>query len=145
MDLIQTWYDDSSCCSCTLHFDTGLTDLDLDSRSQECEKAKTAVPTISQSFQSVWTSYSFYLIHSVFKGQNPTYVILLGTPPPPKKKKKHKKKRFNIGLYLDIYSAMIGTAKLDILISVWMILTFIQGHSCVRNQRLGFPFSCKFK
>ena len=24
-----------------------------------------------------WTSYSFYLVHSVFKGENPTYMILL--------------------------------------------------------------------
>ena len=28
--------------------------LDLDSRSQECEKAKTSAPIISQSFESIW-------------------------------------------------------------------------------------------
>ena len=31
---------------------------------------------------------------------------------------------------------MIEAIKLYILISVWMILTFIQGHSCMRNQKL---------
>ena len=29
---------------------------------------------------------------------------------------------------------MIETMKLHILILVWMMLTFIQGHSCLRNQ-----------
>ena len=32
---------------------TSLLDLDLDSRSQECEKAKTSAPTISKSFQLI--------------------------------------------------------------------------------------------
>ena len=49
-DLIQTWYDDRYFC--TLHFDTSLTDHDLDSRSQR-EKAETSVPIISESFQSI--------------------------------------------------------------------------------------------
>ena len=53
MDYIQTWCDDRYYCS--LHFDTSLIDLDLDSRSQECEKAKTSAPIISQSLQSVET------------------------------------------------------------------------------------------
>ena len=38
MDLIQTLYDDE--CYCTVHFDTSLIELDLDSRSQECKKTK---------------------------------------------------------------------------------------------------------
>ena len=38
----------------TLHFDTSFRDLDLDSRSQGCEKAKTCVPFTSQSFQCKW-------------------------------------------------------------------------------------------
>ena len=33
-----------------------------------------------------WTSYSFYLVHSVVKGENPTYLILI-------------KNNFNVGLY----------------------------------------------
>ena len=36
---------------------TSLTDLDLDSRSQECRKTKTSPSIISQSFQSVWMDF----------------------------------------------------------------------------------------
>ena len=57
------------------------------------------------------------------------------------------KKIFNIGLYSDIYGPisvklgmMIETAKLCILMSVLMMLTFIQGHSCMRNQQFLCPF-----
>ena len=56
------------------------------------------------------------------------------------------KKNFNIGLHSDIYrvtffklSMMIETTKRNILISVWMtltFLTFIEGHSCMRSQKL---------
>ena len=45
------WYDNR--CYCSLHFDTSLTDLDLDSKSQECATAKTSEPITSQSFQSI--------------------------------------------------------------------------------------------
>ena len=55
MDLIQTWYDNRYYC--TLNFDTSLIGLDLDSRSQECQKAKTSAPIISQSFQSIWMEF----------------------------------------------------------------------------------------
>ena len=58
----------------------------------------------------------------------------------------------NIGLYSDIYrpvsfklAIMIGTTKFFMLISVWIKLTFIQGHSCMRNQTLWCPFSQKFR
>ena len=38
-----------------LHFVTSLrSDLDIHSRPQECEKAKTSTPVISQSSQSFW-------------------------------------------------------------------------------------------
>ena len=49
--LIQAWYDDRYYC--TLYFDTGQIDLDLDSRSQVCKKAKTSALIISQSCQSI--------------------------------------------------------------------------------------------
>ena len=49
-------------------------------------------------------------------------------------------KKLNIGMYLDIYgliSFKLGLMRMNyILISVWMILTIIQGHSCMRNQEL---------
>ena len=89
ISFIQTWYDDRYYC--TLYFDISLIDVDLDSRSQECEIAPTSAPVISHKvfdqfecnlvhrLDSVvwWTSYSFYLVHSIFKGENPAYVILL--------------------------------------------------------------------
>ena len=48
MDLNQNRY--HSRCFCSLHFDTSLIDLDLDSRSQKRDKAKTFASIISQSF-----------------------------------------------------------------------------------------------
>ena len=50
----------------------------------------------------------------------------------------------NISLYLDIYRPI--SVKLDmtietyILISVWIFLTFIRGHSCMRNHNFGAHF-----
>ena len=74
--------------------------------------------------------FRLYVVYSIFKGENPTYVILLG-----------KKTTFNIDLYSDIYrlisfklGMVIETTKFYILKSVWMTLTLIQGHSCMRNQ-----------
>ena len=54
-----------------------------------------------------------------------------------------KKKNFFID-FLKL-TLMIETTKLYIPISTWMTLTFVQGHSCIRNQKLGCQFSCKFK
>ena len=42
---------------CTLHSDASFMDLDCDSSSQECEKAVTSSPSISQSFQSIWKEF----------------------------------------------------------------------------------------
>ena len=39
---------------------------------------------------------------------------------------------------------MVEINKLYILMSVWMTLTFIQGHICMRNQNLWCPFSGRF-
>ena len=64
---------------------------------------------------------------------------------------KNNKTNLNIGLYSDIYrlisfkfGLMIKTTKLYILILVSMTLTFIQGHSGIRNKKLWCPFSHKF-
>ena len=38
--------------------------------------------------------------------------------------------------FLSNFGIMIKTTNLYILISVWMTLTFIYGHSCMRNQKL---------
>ena len=60
-----------------------------------------------------------------------------------------KKKRLWLQFrHLQTYSfklrMMIKTTKLNILISVWMTLTFIQGHNCVRNKKLWCPCPHKF-
>ena len=52
MALVQTRYDDRYYLNCT--YDTSLIDLDLDSRTRECKKAKTSVSIISNRFQSIW-------------------------------------------------------------------------------------------
>ena len=65
---------------------------------------------------SVITLIYIYLIHSVFKGGNPVYVISF--------LKQNKKQPFNVGLYSDIYRpisfkrSVIMSTKLYTLISV---------------------------
>ena len=67
--------------SYTLHLDTSLIDHDLDSRSQECEKAQTSAPIISQSFMLIGMEFGivlrlvsvtnlilFNFVHVIFKG-----------------------------------------------------------------------------
>ena len=51
MDLIQIWHDDRYYY--TIQFNISMINLDLDSRSQECEKANVSAPIISHSFQSI--------------------------------------------------------------------------------------------
>ena len=121
---------------------TSLTDLDLGSRSQGCKKAKTSAPVISQKFSFDMDSiFSFYRVHSVFNGEIATLVIF----------KKQTNNTFSIGLCSDLcwliffkLDVMIETTKLYFLISVWLTLTFIQDHSCVRYQRLWCPFPQQF-
>ena len=48
-----------------LHFDASLIDLDLDSRSQECKKAKISAAIISQIFQLIWTKFVIMLRHVI--------------------------------------------------------------------------------
>ena len=57
-------------------------------------------------------------------------------------------KNLNAGLHSDIHRVisfklgmMMGTSKLYSLMPVWMTLTFIQGHSCMRNPIL---MKCRF-
>ena len=57
--MIQIWCDDRYYC--TLHFDTSLFDLDLHSRSQECENEITSAPIASQTFQSIWMEFCIRL------------------------------------------------------------------------------------
>ena len=77
----------------------------------------------------LYISYSFYLIQSIFKGENSSYVIL-------------SDKKFNMAWHSDIYRpisfeclTMVETTDLHMFIPVRMTLAFIQGHSCMRNLR----------
>ena len=133
----------------SLHFDTSLYDLTLIQGHMSARKQKLLrqlppklfdLDGISCLVETLmwWISYTFYFVHSVYKGEKPTYVISFKT-------------KFNFGLYSNIFrpisfklDVMIGPTKFYILISVWMTLTFIRGHSCVRNQKLWCPFSQKF-
>ena len=146
MDLVQTWYDVRFYW--TLHFCTDLIDLDFDSRLRECKKANTSAPIISQRFQSISMVFgielkvvgvmNLTLISScpfTFQKREPCWCEFLK-----KNKTKTTTTKTNVGLYSDIYRAIsfklfmrIGNTKLCILISVWMTLIFIQGHSCMRN------------
>ena len=127
---------------------------------RSARKQNTSAPMISQSFELIWMEIGILLIHisvmnfilffwggggvgvgvggvhSVFKGK----ILLIWFCCKP----------CNIGLYLDIYwlisfilGMMMETLKHYILISVWMILMFIQGHSYMRTKKIQCPFSCK--
>ena len=145
----STWHDDRYYCA--LYFDTRLIDLDLDSMSQECEKAKTSAPIILQSFQLIWMEIGtllrivgmmnliIILFHPLSnQGREPNFCDFVS-------------KNFNVGFYSDIsrpisfrFGMMIERTKLYIMVSLWMTLTFIQGHSCIRNKKFGCPFSHQF-
>ena len=101
MDLIQVWYCDRYYSA--LRFYSSLTDLYLDSRSQECEKARNSVPVITQSFQSVVmefgvllrlcgvTNFMLIVSHSLnIQGRDAYLYDFINI-------------NFNIGLYSDIY------------------------------------------
>ena len=79
--------------------------------------------------------------HLIYKGENLIRVILL----------LKKKPNFDVGFCSDIYTpnsfkhcVMIEITMLYILMSVWITLTFIQAHSCMRNQTLSGLFSQTF-
>ena len=121
--------------------------LDLDSRSQICKKAKTSTPIILQSSKS--NSMEFGTLLTLFSlmnlililsrlitsmGENPTYMI--------------SSKTRSIWLMFRHLPIIFFQTRYDhrehILILVWMILTFIQGQSCLINQKLVHSFHNKF-
>ena len=126
----------------------------LVSRSQECKKAKTSALMISQSFQVIGMKFGIYCQLRLVSVMN--LILCLCRPFNIQGRKSYlydfSTKKFNIGLYLDIWRPLsfkcgitIGTTELYIFISVWMTLTIIQGHSCMRNQKLLCRFSEKFR
>ena len=121
--MIQTWYDDIY--DCTLHFDTSLIHLDLDSRSQECKKAKTSPPMTSQF--SIDLNGMWYIVETYWCDQPRTHLYVISL-----------KINLNIDLYSDIYSPisfklsmMTEATEMYIFVLylyVWMTLTIL-GHS----------------
>ena len=84
---------------------------------------------------------AFDLFYLIFKGENLTYAISL-----------EKLIAFIMGLYSNMYrpislklGVMIETTKFYILISVWMTVTVIQGHSCVWGDGDVVSIYCTFK
>ena len=106
------------------NLDTSLIDFDLNSRSQECEKANTSAPAISPSFQSIGIEFGMLLI--LVGVMN--LILILSCPFNIQGREPNlydfvKKKNFNVGLYSDIYRLisfklcmLIKTTKLYILI-----------------------------
>ena len=145
MELIQTWNDNRYCI--THYSDTSLLALDLVSRSQECEKANTSTPVISQSFQSSWMEFGI-LLRLVGVGN---LILVLSCPVNIQGREpyiydcvKNNFKRWLVFRHLQTDVFKLGGIIESILLygftSVWMTLIFIQGHSCIRNQKLWCPF-----
>ena len=81
----------------------------------------------------VWWLSSSCPAWSVFKGENPTQEILC-----------LMLTLACIQSFADIFlGVMVDCTELCIFIPVWIIWTFIQGHSCLRKQTLVCSFSCK--
>ena len=142
MDFFPIWCDNR--CYCTLHFDTNLIDLDVDSRSQQCKKTKTSAPTIPQfsiDFSGMWYtvetcwcgeahSHTHLCWSFTIQGREPYLCDIVG-----KKVFKHLKTK--LGLVKEI-------TKFYVLTPIWMTLTFIQGHSCMGSQKRVTIFSQNF-
>ena len=137
---IHLWYDDRYLC--TLDFDISLIDLDLDSRSQECKKAKSSAPIISQSFPLIWMEFALPLRHDGVLNHILTLSHLFSIPGREPYLCDFVKKMFNVSFK---FGLILKCTIVYILVSVLMTLTFIQGHSCMRNPKLWYPFSYKCK
>ena len=126
----------------------------LHSRSQECKKVSTFAAIISQSFQTICMEFGILLrlvgvmnviLFNIQERESYFCDFVIKKPP-----------TFSVDFYSDIYwpisfklGVLIENTKLCILIPVSKTLTFIQGHSCVRNHKLRCPFSqnsrCRFR
>ena len=147
LNVFQTFSDDKHYC--TVHFDTSLVNLDLNPRSHLFEKSKTSVIIFLQISHSIWMKLSMpsqsvglpKLILEMF-----CIIDMQG-----RKLYLHDfvKYLFNIGLYSNAYEPvsfklkMIDTAKLHILIPLWMTVTFTEGHWVTIILELMQFFYCK--
>ena len=136
-----------TCLAYRLHWLLPLsTDLDLAWGSQGQCKAKPIGFIFSHTFQLIKMKFDVvmkqfkqtswdYILVSFIEIREITAVLLTVS------------KSFNTGMQSDVYESisfklcmMIDTIILYILFSVSMTLTFIQGHSCIRNQYFGVHF-----
>ena len=92
--MTQTWYGD--------RYDCTLIGLGLDSRSQECEKAKPSAPIISQSFQFIWMEFGTLLRHVGVMNQTLPFGVKEREPNLCEKKKK------KVDLYSGIYFRLLA-------------------------------------
>ena len=98
-DLVPTIHDDRYCCTWTRHFDTHQSGCDLESRSQECDKAKTTTLVISKRFsfdvdyfvctvETCWSESLILILSCLINIQGRESCLFeFVTPPPPQKKK----------------------------------------------------------
>ena len=113
------------------------------SRSQQYEKAKTSAPihkvfnwfgwNLAYCWDLVWWTFHLFYFSPISCSRERTLLVSFV---------RKSNTNFNVGLDSYIYrliyfklGRMIETTKLYILISVWMNLTFIQGHSCMTKQK----------
>ena len=82
-----------------------------------------------------WISHLFVDVQCKFKWESHRVILLTN---------------FKIGLCADIYDWFLSVMVwwqiplYSTSLSVWMTLSFFQGHSCVRKQTVPCLFSCKF-
>ena len=96
-----------------IHFDTGLIDLDTDSRLLEYKKAKTSAP-ISSTFSVALSLNGIWCVVETWCDEPYSHFFLVNT---------HTNRYFNIGLYSDIYRPMYF--KLVLMIATTKLYTVI--------------------
>ena len=142
-----------------LHFDTYLSDIDLHSWAQRCEKPETAAPILTKvtiTLSRICCAVEDFLfeephilcpIQSIFNNQYSRRELSFGNFKQTKKKKELKDwLRFTYS-WTDFFyklSSMTGITKLysGTLILFWITLTFIEGHSWNTQQKFWWSF-CK--
>ena len=123
-DLVHTWYDDRY--DWTQYFVTSQSELDLDSKPQECEKTTLLALDILQSFPSICMEFGILLR---LVGLIMRLILTLS------RSNICQPTCFRHGLLLD-------TTKFCGMIAVSMTLTFTQGHRTGKLELLP-SFCCK--
>ena len=126
----------------TLHLDSSLYGLDLESRSQGCKKLKNFVPIVSQSWEWIWIEFGMLLrlvglvnLVLILAGpisfqwrESNDFVQKKNTNkkkknPPKTQTSKQNKKHFNVGMHSYIYRLI--SLKLGMLMNTTKLYTLI--------------------